>query len=162
MRSASVLVSAPGVTTPATGPGNLPYVWWGGRVATGWVASAAALVKAQYPHLAPELVARAIAVSARGRRGAGHGRYKTSVGFGVINPAGALAAAGKLAKLTATAAAGQGAIWGAGHFGGGPPAGKISAVRHGPLLAAGLSAVTAAGLACPVLPPLRLPSPPRP
>ncbi len=148
MASASVLVSAPGVTTPATGPANQPYVWWGGPVATAWVASAAALVKAQYPHLAPALVARAIAASARGRP---RGSYKASVGFGVINPAGALAAARKLAGLTAAATPGQGAVPAASHFGGGPPAGKINAVQHNLVAFAAFSAVTVAGFACLVL-----------
>jgi hypothetical protein len=123
-------------------------VWWGGPVATAWVASAAALVKAQYPHLAPALVARAIAASARGRP---RGSYKASVGFGVINPAGALAAARKLAGLTAAATPGQGAVPASSHFGGGPPAGKINAVQHSLAGLAAFSTVTVAGVACLVL-----------
>jgi subtilisin family serine protease len=144
MASQAVLVSAPGVTTPGTGPGSRLYLWWGDQVATAWAASAAALVKAEYPHLPPALVARAIAVSARGRP---PGSYTTGIGYGVVNPAGAIAAAGRLAKLTMAAAPGRGAISGSGHFGAGPP-GKISAVRHSPAKLAALSAVTVAGIAC--------------
>jgi subtilisin family serine protease len=138
----TLCVSAPGVKTPATGPGDQPYLWWGSSVATSWVAAAAALVKAQYPRLAPALVARAIAVSARHT-----GRHaKAGTGFGVVNPAGALAAAARLAKLTATAAPGPDAITVSQRFG--PPAGNIDAVRLNPLKLAGFGATILVGVVC--------------
>jgi subtilisin family serine protease len=141
--NATLCVSAPGVKTPATGPGGQPYLWWGSSVATSWVAAAAALVKARYPRLAPALVARAITVSARRAR---HGS-KAGTGFGVVNPAGALAAAARLSKLTATAAPGPDAVAVSKRFGGAPAAG-INAVRLNPLKLAGFGAAVLVGVAC--------------
>ncbi len=140
----AVLVSAPGVKIPGIGPGNQPYVWWGDPVATTWVASAAALIKSRFPHLSPALVARAIASSARRHPPGG---YNRAVGFGIINPGGALAKADTLAKLTAAAQSNQGAVSPSRHFGGGPPA-DIDAVRHNAPRLAAFAAVTVAGFAC--------------
>jgi hypothetical protein len=67
---------------------------------SAWIAGTAALIKSAYPHLAPALVARAIAISARDHP---RGGYNIKIGFGLINPFGALLAAGKLARLSATA-----------------------------------------------------------
>lgn len=61
-----------------------------------------ALIKAKYPHLAPALVVRALAQSAQDSP---RGGYSDSSGFGLINPLGALKAAGRLAGLDETAGA---------------------------------------------------------
>lgn len=140
-----VLVSAPGIKVPATGPGDTPYLWWGSPVATAWVAAAVALVKSEYPHASPAIVARAIGMSARRHPPGG---YDTSIGFGIINPAGALAATGQLVKLSAVATPGQGAVAPAGHFGGGPSAARIEAIHHNLLDLAGFAAAILLGIAC--------------
>ncbi len=144
----TALVAAPGIMLPATGPADQPYLIWGGSAAAAWVAAAAALVKAQYPHLSPALVARAMAMSARRhpRRG-----FDAGIGFGIINPAGALAAASSLARLSATVTPGHAAVVAAAHFGGGPPPGAIDAVQHSPRKLAGFVTAILAGIACLIL-----------
>jgi Subtilase family len=144
-RNDSVLVSAPGNSLPELGPGGQLGAIDGSWAAAAWVTAAAALIKSVYPHLSPALVGRALALSARYRP---RGGYNTAAGFGLINPAGALAEAGQLAKLTAAAPAGAAAVSPAATFGSGPPPGVIEAVNHSRVELAGLSAAIAAGLAC--------------
>jgi subtilisin family serine protease len=58
------------------------------------VAGVAALIKARYPHLAPDLVASAMTSTATHRPA---GRYDSQVGFGIVDAAAALSKAGRLA-----------------------------------------------------------------
>jgi hypothetical protein len=143
-RNDSVLVSAPGNSVLEVGPGDQLGGIDGPWAAVAWITATAALIKSVYPHLSPALVGRALALSARDRPRRG---YDTAVGFGLINPAGALAQAGQLAKLSTTAA-GAGAVSSAATFGNGPSPGVIEAVHHSPVKLAGFSAAIAAGLAC--------------
>ncbi|MGE5287504.1 MAG: S8 family serine peptidase [Micromonosporaceae bacterium] len=139
----TLCVSAPGVKTPGTGPGDQPYLWWGNPVATTWVAAAAALVKARYPHLAPALVARALAVSAR----RGGRRTPAGTGTGIVNPAGALAVAAGLSKLMATAAPEPHSVTASQPFAA-PPAGDINAIRRNHVILGGFGAAILAGIVC--------------
>lgn len=124
----SILVAAPGNVISATGPAGAGYGIYNGFAAAAWLTATAALIKAVFPHLPPGLVARAIAVSARH---APPGGYNTRVGFGVINPAGALHQAERLAKLRLTARPGTPGVAGpAARLAAGPAPGVIRAVHH--------------------------------
>ena len=90
----SVQVAAPGVAVPAQGRDG--QYWWvsGTSPACALVAGVAALIKAKYPHLAPDLVASALTSTTTDRPPGG---YDSQVGFGIVDAAAALAKAGKLA-----------------------------------------------------------------
>ncbi|WP_327106582.1 S8 family serine peptidase [Nonomuraea glycinis] len=103
-RNASVVVAAPGVDIMGAGPDGGYWVGKGTSQATALVSGVVALIKAKYPGMSPPLVVQALAESATDRPP--HG-YDIGTGFGVVNAAKALAAAGRLARHTVTAAAGQ-------------------------------------------------------
>jgi Subtilase family len=139
----STLVAAPGNTVFATCPGNSLCFDDGPAVAKAWVAGTVALIKAVYPHLSPALVARALAVSASYRPAGG---YNTKIGFGLINPSGALQEARKLVSLQNAAKPGAGVVSAAAHFGSGPAPGVIEAVQHSPVKLASYAAAAVVGL----------------
>nr|WP_236715100.1 S8 family serine peptidase [Nonomuraea pusilla] len=89
----SVLVGAPGVDVPVVKRSGGYELTEGTSPAAALVAGVAALVKSRYPDLPPEQVAQALAASARGRPAAG---YDDGTGFGVVDAAAALEAAGRL------------------------------------------------------------------
>jgi hypothetical protein len=122
----SVLIAVPNNTLAATGPGDVPYTAWGFYSDIAWVAGTVALIKAVYPHITPAEVARALAESASYHPPGG---YNISVGFGLINPVGALRAAAALVKLGTTAAPGSGTVGPTSRFGTVQPS-AISAVHH--------------------------------
>ena len=122
----SVLVAVPDNTLAATGPGDTLYTAWGFYSDIAWAAGTVALIKAVYPQITPAEVARALAESATYRPSGG---YNTSVGFGLINPIGALHDAGALVKLGLTAAPGSGTVSATARFGTAQPA-VINAVQH--------------------------------
>jgi type VII secretion-associated serine protease mycosin len=93
-RNSTVLVSAPGVRVVAAGPGNSYYFGDGTSPATAFVSGIAALIRAKYPKLSPILVSQAIAESTAHRPPGG---YDLGVGFGEVDAAAALDAAGRLA-----------------------------------------------------------------
>lgn len=93
----SVLVSAPGVDILGAGPGDEYWVGRGTSQASALVSGVAALIKAKYPDMEPALVVQALTAGASRKPETG---YDTGVGFGVVNAAGALAAAARLSKHT--------------------------------------------------------------
>ena len=93
-RNSTVLVSAPGVRVVAAGPGSSYYFGDGTSPATAFVSGIAALIRAKYPKLSPILVSQAIAESTAHRPSGG---YDEGVGFGEVDAAAALIAAGRLA-----------------------------------------------------------------
>jgi type VII secretion-associated serine protease mycosin len=99
-RNASVLVAAPGAGVIGAGPGNRYWIGEGTSQAGALVSGVAALIRAEYPRMAPALVAQAITAGARGRPAAG---YDELVGFGQVNAAAALAEAGRLRGYQVTA-----------------------------------------------------------
>ncbi|MFI7452452.1 S8 family serine peptidase [Nonomuraea sp. NPDC049714] len=103
-RNPSVVVAAPGVDIMGAGPDGGYWVGKGTSQATALVSGVVALIKAKYPEMSPPLVVQALAESATDRPPGG---YDTGTGFGVVNAARALAEAGRLARHTVTAAAGQ-------------------------------------------------------
>ncbi len=90
----SVQVAAPGVSVPAQGRDG--QYWWvsGTSPACALVAGVAALIKAKYPGLPPDLVASALTSTTTDRPAGG---YDSQVGFGIVDAAAALARAGRLA-----------------------------------------------------------------
>ncbi|WP_424536159.1 S8 family serine peptidase [Sphaerisporangium viridialbum] len=93
----SVLVGAPGVGVPAAVPGGGYRQMEGSSASTALVAGVAALIKAKYPNLSPDLVARALTSTTRNKPAA---RYSDKVGFGVVDAAAALKRAGELTAYT--------------------------------------------------------------
>src|SRR5262249_7615035 len=127
----SVLLTAPANNLPVDGPGSQPYRMFNQESALAWTAGTVALIKSRYPQLRPALVVRALAESAQDKPR--HG-YSTAAGFGLINPLGALRAAGRLAGLAPTVALTGGAaatsVASSARFKAGPPPGVIAAVHH--------------------------------
>ncbi len=135
----SVQVAAPGVNVPAQGRDGQYWLVSGTSPACALTAGVAALIKARYPGLAPALVIRAITASARHRPAGG---YDDKVGFGTVDAAAALAAAGRLAsRLRPVAGLPAGT-----YFGGGGAA--VPAVPVRPRGATGLITGCLAGLGC--------------
>jgi hypothetical protein len=122
----SVLVAVPDNSLDGSGPGDAPYSAWGFYSDIAWAAGTVALIKAVYPQITPAEVARALAESASYHPPGG---YNTSVGFGLINPIGALHDAATLVKLGTTAPPGPGAVSATSRFGAAQPA-VIDAVQH--------------------------------
>ncbi|MBA9007539.1 S8 family serine peptidase [Thermomonospora cellulosilytica] len=144
-RSGAVLVSAPATEIGVPGPSDLVYDLGGDPVAVSWVAAAVAFVKAKYPDLTPDQVARALAASARHPKG--EGTYDTEIGYGIVNPDGALKEAAKLAAQgKPVLVAKDGAVPEDEHFGGGRPD-PIGAARHPVAAMAGFPALMLAGVA---------------
>jgi hypothetical protein len=146
--SPSVLVAAPANTSTTTGPGNGQWLAWGSFTTMAWSAGTVALIKSVYPQITPAMVDRALAESASYRPAGG---YSTSTGFGLINPVGALRAAGQLVKLRSTAAPGPGVLSPGARFSAAAPPGPISAVRHSATLLGALAAAIVIGIALLVL-----------
>ncbi|GLW07554.1 type VII secretion-associated serine protease [Microtetraspora sp. NBRC 13810] len=113
----SVLVAAPGAGVPVVLPGGGHPAAEGTSPATALVAGVAALIKAKYPDLSPALVARALTSTAKEVPAAG---YDDEVGFGVVDAAAALDAAGRLAGRDRTLAVPEGRHFGAGPAGEAP------------------------------------------
>ena len=111
----SVEVAAPGVKVPAQGRDGQYWLVSGTSPACAIVSGVAALVRARYPHLPPALVDQAITGTAQH---APPGGYDDRVGFGTVDAAAALAAAGRLSR---DGAASHG-VRVTAHFGGGPAA----------------------------------------
>jgi Subtilase family len=139
----SVLVAAPGDDLNVTGPGGAGYTIFNFFAAEAWLTATVSLIKSVYPDLPAAMVARAIAVSAQDHPR--HG-YSTQLGFGLINPVGALHAAAALAKLPGRVASGPGVAAPGARLAAGPAPGVIDAVHHPVAKLAGYAAALAAGL----------------
>jgi subtilisin family serine protease len=108
----SVQVAAPGVHVPAQGRDGLYWTVDGTSPACALVAGVAALIKARYPRISPALVTEALTTTARNSP---PGSYNVRTGFGTVDAAAALQAAGRL--LAEHAAASQ--VTSSARFGGG-------------------------------------------
>ena len=115
----SVQVAAPGVNVPAAGRHNRYWLVSGTSPACALTAGVAALVRAKYPELTAAQVRLAILRSASHRPATG---YNDEVGFGTVNAAAALTAAGQLAKQAPAGNSATAVAAAAGNFGGGPHA----------------------------------------
>jgi hypothetical protein len=135
----SVEVAAPGVNISAQGRDGQYWLVTGTSPACALVAGVAALIKAKYPGLAPDLLAKALTSTTDYRPDGG---YDQQVGFGTVNATAALTAAGELAHerapQTGTAAS--------NNFGGGPsaaPASPVAPRGSGQLILFSVLALTA-------------------
>ncbi|MFI6813708.1 hypothetical protein ACIBG7_14905 [Nonomuraea sp. NPDC050328] len=141
-----VLLAAPGRRTTLPGPGERLWELTGAPVSNAYVAAAAALVRSHAPELRPGRVVESLLASAR-LPGADGGwldqdgyEHDDALGFGLVNPAGALEAADRLTAAPPAAGLSPGSRFVAG------PAGRIEAVRPDPLLTAGYGGLLAAGV----------------
>jgi type VII secretion-associated serine protease mycosin len=124
----SVQVAAPGFEVPAQGRDGQYWLVSGTSPACALTAGVAALIKARYPRLTDPQVITAITTSTTpGTRPPGG--YNDRVGFGEVNAAAALAAAGRLAAARPRSAGLQPAA----HFGGG-----VAAIPAAPVGTRGL------------------------
>lgn len=139
----SILVSAPANVLNVSGPGGSGYEVYNLYSAGAWLTATVAIIKSVYPKLPPAMVARALALSAREHP---RGGYDTKVGFGMINPIGALHEVARLRALRPAAAAGPGVADPAGRLAASPAPGTISAVRHSVVKLAGYGGAIAAGV----------------
>jgi type VII secretion-associated serine protease mycosin len=138
----SVEVAAPGVNISAQGRDGGYWLVTGTSPACALVAGVAALIKARYPGLAPDLLARALSSTTQFRPPGG---YDQQVGFGTVNAAAALTAAG---QLSTQRAAGTG-VAAATNFGGGPsavPAAPVKPRGRGQLIFFAILALAALAL----------------
>jgi type VII secretion-associated serine protease mycosin len=93
-QNSSVVISAPGVDVVGAGPGDEYINADGTSPAAAFVSGVAALILSKYPGLSPALVEQAIITSASHQPPGG---YSVDVGFGEVDAAAALRAAGTLA-----------------------------------------------------------------
>jgi subtilisin family serine protease len=110
----SVQVSAPGVQVPAQGRDGQYWFVSGTSPACALTAGVVALIKAKYPALTDSQVISAITTSTR-RSTRPRGGWDEQIGFGVVDAAAALTAAGHMAAAPSPAAG----LAATAHFGGG-------------------------------------------
>jgi Subtilase family len=136
-----VQVAAPGFRVPAQGRDGLYWYVTGTSPACALTAGVVALIKAKYPSLTDTQVISAITTSTMPDTRPAHG-WDEQIGFGVVDAAAALTAAGHLAAAPPPSAG----LAEAAHFGGGtaeiPP---VPVVPRGP---AGLVLYCLLGAAC--------------
>jgi hypothetical protein len=125
--NSSVLVAGAGNLRFSSGPLGPGYVLYNSFASGAWVTATVALVKSVYPHLPVAQLEQALAISATYPP---RGGYDTKVGYGLINPAGALREAARLARLRPVARAGPGVVNPAARLASGPVPGAVNAVRH--------------------------------
>nr|WP_237405234.1 type VII secretion-associated serine protease mycosin [Streptomyces sp. SN-593] len=86
-------VSAPGVEVVIADPDRTYYNGWGTSAASAYASGAVALIRSAYPKLSPAQVKQVLEDTTRDKPAGGR---DDEVGTGLIDPAAALAAAGKL------------------------------------------------------------------
>ncbi|MET7457196.1 type VII secretion-associated serine protease mycosin [Streptomyces sp. NPDC005574] len=107
-------VSAPGVGVVIADPDHKYYEGWGTSAASAFVSGAVALIRAAHPGLTPAQIKKLLEDTARNAPAGGR---DDSRGFGFVDPAAALTAAGRLDPEGLRAAA-----YGERYFGSGPDA----------------------------------------
>lgn len=109
-------VSAPGDKIVIADPDHKYYEGWGTSAASAFVSGAVALIKAAHPGLTPAQIKQLLEDTARNPPAGGR---DDSRGFGMIDPAAAIRAAGRLKPKVLKAAS-----YGDKYFGSGPDAAK--------------------------------------
>jgi subtilisin family serine protease len=137
-RNSSVVLSAPGVEVLGAGPGGTYLQASGTSPAAAFVAGVAALIRSAYPRLSPAQVEQAMISSAARRPAAG---YSPATGFGEVDAAAAVRAAGLLSRTSPVAG-----LAGGRHFGGAVP-GPIQVTHRDEARVAVLGGIGAAGAA---------------
>lgn len=139
----SILIGAPGNTIDTSGPTGGGYEIWDEVAAGAWITATVALIKSVYPKLPTVLVEQALALSATNHP---RGGYNTTIGFGYLNPVGALREAAKLRRLRMQAPAGPSVASPSARLASGPAPGVVHAVRHPVLKLAGFGGAAGVGL----------------
>ncbi|MGD0374956.1 MAG: S8 family serine peptidase [Streptosporangiaceae bacterium] len=140
----SVQVAAPGVQVPAQGRDNKYWLVSGTSPACALAAGVVALIRSRYPALPPPLVRKALTTTASHRPAGG---YDDQVGFGTVDAAAALAAAGQLAASARLSdLLPRRSVLPGSYFGGGPAA--VPPVPVGPRGKQQLVLYCVLGLAC--------------
>ncbi|MFG3283648.1 type VII secretion-associated serine protease mycosin [Streptomyces sp. NPDC048111] len=137
-------VSAPGVDVVIADPDRKYYEGWGTSAASAFVSGAVALVRSAHPGLSPAQIKKLLEDTARD---APDGGRDDARGYGMIDPAAALAAA---ARLKPAAPRPEAAASGRTYFGAGPDAPATPADPSdwlAPLSAAGGVLLLGAGVA---------------
>ncbi|MFE4411647.1 type VII secretion-associated serine protease mycosin [Streptomyces sp. NPDC093064] len=116
-------VSAPGVDVVIADPDQRYYEGWGTSAASAFVSGAVALVKAAHPGLTPAQIKKLLEDTARS---APVGGRDDSRGFGMVDPAAAIKAAGRLRPEGLTAAS-----YGERYFGPGPDSAEADDTASG-------------------------------
>jgi subtilisin family serine protease len=137
-RNSSVVLSAPGVEVIGAGPGGTYLQASGTSPAAAFVTGVAALIRSAYPRLSAAQVEQAMISSAARRPAAG---YSPATGFGEVDAAAALRAAGLLSRASPEAGLAAGR-----HFGGAAP-GPIQVTHPDEARIATLGGIGAAGAA---------------
>jgi type VII secretion-associated serine protease mycosin len=137
-RNSSVVLSAPGVEVIGAGPGRTYLQASGTSPAAAFVTGVAALIRSAYPRLSPAQVEQAMISSAARRPAAG---YSPATGFGEVDAAAALRAAGVLSRASPEAGLAAGR-----HFGGAVP-GPVQVTHRDEARIAALGGIGAAGAA---------------
>ncbi|MFI6684505.1 type VII secretion-associated serine protease mycosin [Streptomyces sp. NPDC050485] len=109
-------VSAPGVDVVIADPDLKYYEGWGTSAASAFVSGAVALVRSGHPGLTPAQIKKLLADTARD---APQGGRDDARGYGMVDPAAALAAA---AKLKPAGLRSESTAYGKAYFGSGPDA----------------------------------------
>ena len=135
-RNSSVVLSAPGVDIIGAGPGGSYLQATGTSPAAAFVAGVAALIRSAYPRLSPAQVEQALITSAQHRPA---GLYSPATGFGEVDAAAALRAAGRLAATRPASGLAAGS-----RFGRAP--GPVPVVRHDAARIALLGGLAVAGV----------------
>jgi len=146
-QNSSVILSAPGVGVIGAGPGGEYLDAEGTSPSAALVSGVAALIRSRYPALSPALVAQALITSTDHRPSGG---YSTATGFGVVDAAAALRAAGRLSAATPSAGLAAARFFGAPGRGGAALR-PIQVVHRNNRLIIGYSAAAYTGAVCAII-----------
>jgi type VII secretion-associated serine protease mycosin len=138
----SVLVAAPGEAVPAQGRDGLYWTVDGTSPACALVAGVVALIESRYPAITPAEVAEALTSTASNGPSGG---YNEQTGFGTVDAAAALRAAGQLLGAHRAASPASASV----HFGGGAaavPAAPVQPRGTGQLVLFAIFALASLGL----------------
>ncbi|GAA4081523.1 hypothetical protein [Nonomuraea soli] len=134
-RNHAVVLSAPGHPRDLPAPDGSTGAADPGLAAAAQVGAAAAMLQSRFPGITSAQAGQALTATARRPHGAAWKdsadfAYDTAIGFGQVNPAGALIEAERIMS----APAGQAGVPEETVFGGGPPPAPVAAGHDGPLL----------------------------
>jgi subtilisin family serine protease len=146
-QNSSVLLSAPGVGVIGAGPGGEYLDAEGTSPSAALVSGVAALIKSRYPALSPALVAQALITSTAHRPSGG---YSTGTGFGEVDAAAALRAAGRLAAAAPATGLAAAQFFGTAGRGSAAPR-PIQVVHRNTRLIAAYTAAAYGGAVCAII-----------
>ncbi|MFI6481974.1 hypothetical protein ACIBH1_28870 [Nonomuraea sp. NPDC050663] len=145
-RNHAVLLSAPGHPRDLPAPDGSTGAADPGLAAAAQVGAAAAMLQARFPGITSAQAGQALTATARRPHGAAWKdsadfAYDTAIGFGQVNPAGALIEAERIM----TAPARQAGVPEETVFGGGPPPAPMAVAAHDAQLVYGSAGLLGAG-----------------